>query len=127
MIDLVGKYILLKPDVATEYYPLISARVAVCLRGVNFVVHLVNDFFLQDTGLGVRKRVIKLLKGMYTIIDQQAYRVDTCCRLVGMVADQDEGVKVRNSETRALTDGTESCTFPRNLPSRHWQIYGLEI
>lgn len=49
---------------------------------------------LQDTGLGVRKRVIKLLKGMYSIIDQQNYRVDTCCRLVGMVADQDEGVKV---------------------------------
>lgn len=61
--------------------------------------HLVNNFLLQDTGLGVRKRVIKLLKGMYTIIDQQAYRVDTCCRLVGMVADQDEGVKVSNSGT----------------------------
>lgn len=29
VIDLVGKYILLKPDVAYEYYPLISARVAV--------------------------------------------------------------------------------------------------
>ncbi|GHJ86131.1 hypothetical protein NliqN6_2533 [Naganishia liquefaciens] len=74
VIDLVGKYLLLKPDVAYEYYPLISARVA-------------------DTGLGVRKRVIKLLKGMYSIIDQQNYRVDTCCRLVSMVADQDEGVK----------------------------------
>ncbi|KAJ9093623.1 hypothetical protein QFC20_007082 [Naganishia adeliensis] len=83
VIDLVGKYILLKPDVATEYYPLISARLA-------------------DTGLGVRKRVIKLLKGMYTIIDQQAYRVDTCCRLVGMVADQDEGVK--ESAIAALAD-----------------------
>lgn len=42
----------------------------------------------------MRKRVIKLLKGVYTIIDKPAYRVDTCCRLVGMVGDQDEGVKV---------------------------------
>lgn len=57
----------------------------------------VDELILQDTGLGVRKRVIKLLKGMYTIIDQQAYRIDTCCRLVGMVADQDEGVRVSAS------------------------------
>ncbi|KAJ9123080.1 hypothetical protein QFC22_001270 [Naganishia vaughanmartiniae] len=63
VVDLVGKYILLKPDVANEYYPLISARVT-------------------DTGLGVRKRVIKLLKGVYAIIDKPAYRIDTCCRLV---------------------------------------------
>ncbi|KAJ9112608.1 hypothetical protein QFC19_000628 [Naganishia cerealis] len=74
VVDLVGKYLLLKPEVANEYYPLISARVT-------------------DTGLGVRKRVIKLLKGVYAIIDKPAYRIDTCCRLVGMVADQDEGVK----------------------------------
>ncbi|KAJ9107636.1 hypothetical protein QFC21_001096 [Naganishia friedmannii] len=74
VVDLVGKYILLKPDVANEYYPLIAARVT-------------------DAGLGVRKRVIKLLKGVYAIIDKPAYRVDTCCRLVGMVTDQDEGVK----------------------------------
>lgn len=67
---------------------------------------LVDTWISQDTGLGVRKRVIKLLKGMYTIIEQQAYRVDTCCRLVGMVADQDEGVKV-SSVVQSVVRGTD--------------------
>lgn len=77
---------------------------------------------LQDTGLGVRKRVIKLLKGMYFILDQQNYRVDTCCRLVGMVADQDEGVKV-SVTSRSMVD-IHVLLLHRIPRSLLLQIYG---
>jgi cohesin loading factor subunit SCC2 len=43
--------------------------------------------------LGVRKRVIKLLKGIYPVISDHDARVEICKRLVGRVNDEDDGVK----------------------------------
>jgi cohesin loading factor subunit SCC2 len=48
----------------------------------------------QDTGLGVRKRVIKLLKTIYLVKSEVDIRVDICTKLVSLMGDEDETVKV---------------------------------
>ena len=47
----------------------------------------------QDTGLGVRKRVIKLLKSFYGVTDDNGRRIDIATRLVLRILDEDETVK----------------------------------
>jgi cohesin loading factor subunit SCC2 len=54
---------------------------------------LVYSCVLQDTGLGVRKRVIKLLKSFYGITDNNSRRIDIATRLVLRILDEDETVK----------------------------------
>nr|XP_019013987.1 uncharacterized protein I206_00064 [Kwoniella pini CBS 10737]OCF52768.1 hypothetical protein I206_00064 [Kwoniella pini CBS 10737] len=73
-VELVGKYIVQKPKLAAEYYPHIAQRA-------------------MDTGLGVRKRVIKLLKGIFPTMDSREIQVDICCKMIDLIDDQDEGVK----------------------------------
>jgi cohesin loading factor subunit SCC2 len=48
----------------------------------------------QDPGLAVRKRVLKLLKGIFAATDSRDVKIDICCKMVGLVADRDENVKV---------------------------------
>ncbi|KAG8907886.1 Sister chromatid cohesion protein 2 [Tulasnella sp. 403] len=74
-VELVGKYIVQSQELATDYYSIISDRIA-------------------DTGLGVRKRIIKLLKMMYeTSGNDQTRQVDICSKLVSRMSDDDDGVK----------------------------------
>ena len=47
----------------------------------------------QDTGLGVRKRVIKLLKQYYGVIEDLSRRIDICTKLVLRMLDEDDTVK----------------------------------
>lgn len=47
----------------------------------------------QDTGLGVRKRVIKLLKQYYGVIEDLNRRIDICTKLVLRMLDEDDTVK----------------------------------
>jgi cohesin loading factor subunit SCC2 len=48
---------------------------------------------LQDTGVGVRKRVIKLMKSFYDVISDRDQRIDICSKIVYRVTDDDDGVK----------------------------------
>jgi cohesin loading factor subunit SCC2 len=48
---------------------------------------------LQDTGLGVRKRVIKLLRSFYGATDDIKRRTDICTKLVLRMFDEDDTVK----------------------------------
>ncbi|EDR13190.1 uncharacterized protein LACBIDRAFT_292430 [Laccaria bicolor S238N-H82] len=73
-VELIGKYMIDSPEVAGDYYQKIAERMA-------------------DTGLGVRKRVIKLLKSFYAVTDDNARRVDIATRLVIRLMDEDESVK----------------------------------
>ncbi|EIW73035.1 hypothetical protein TREMEDRAFT_59198 [Tremella mesenterica DSM 1558] len=73
-VELVGKYIVQQPQLAVEYYPQIALRV-------------------NDSGLGVRKRVIKLLRGIFSSVEDRVVRVDICCKLVGAMADTDDTVQ----------------------------------
>ncbi|KAI0064180.1 hypothetical protein BV25DRAFT_1934347 [Artomyces pyxidatus] len=73
-VELIGKYMIDSPEVAGDYYQKIADRIA-------------------DTGLGVRKRVIKLLKSFYSVTDDNKRRIDICTRLVLRMFDEDDTVK----------------------------------
>jgi cohesin loading factor subunit SCC2 len=42
----------------------------------------------------VRKRVIKLLKGIFGTTAERDIKVDICCKMIGLTADTDENIKV---------------------------------
>ncbi|KAK7023031.1 sister chromatid cohesion protein [Favolaschia claudopus] len=73
-VELIGKYMIESPEVAGDYYSKIADRMA-------------------DTGLSVRKRVIKLLKAFYNVVDDNTRKVDICTRLVMRMVDEDDTVK----------------------------------
>ncbi|TDL22099.1 hypothetical protein BD410DRAFT_770589 [Rickenella mellea] len=73
-VELIGKYMVDSPAVAGDYYQKIAERIA-------------------DTGLGVRKRVIKLLKSFYGVTEDLNRRVDISTRLVLRMLDEDDTVK----------------------------------
>ncbi|CAK5269780.1 unnamed protein product [Mycena citricolor] len=91
-VELIGKYMIDWPQVAGDYYTKIADRIA-------------------DTGLAVRKRVIKLLKTFYGIITDTERKVDICTRLVKRMADEDESVQELASKA------IEELWFPVTLPS----------
>ncbi|KAI9443068.1 hypothetical protein H4582DRAFT_1808792 [Lactarius indigo] len=73
-VELIGKYVIDTPEVAGDYYQKIADRIA-------------------DTGLGVRKRVIKLLRAFYGATDNIKRRTDICTKLVLRMFDEDDTVK----------------------------------
>ncbi|CDO75304.1 hypothetical protein BN946_scf184654.g12 [Trametes cinnabarina] len=73
-VELIGKYMIDSPKFAADYYQKIADRIA-------------------DTGLGVRKRVIKLLKAYYNVTEERSARIDICTRIVLRMLDEDDTVK----------------------------------
>lgn len=88
-VELIGKYMIESPEVAGEYYQKIAERIAVC----RIIFSAPNSKYLQDTGLGVRKRVIKLLRAFHGITDDIKRRTDICTKLVLRMFDEDDTVK----------------------------------
>jgi cohesin loading factor subunit SCC2 len=89
-VDLIGKYLVDSPDVAGEYYRKIAERIAV---GPSARLRRLQLTGVQDTGLGVRKRVIKLLRAFYDVTADRERRIDICSRIVLRMTDEDDGVK----------------------------------
>ncbi len=52
--------------------------------------------FEQDTGLGVRRRVVKLLKSLYLVVNDEGVQVEICRKLIWRVFDEDDGIKVQS-------------------------------
>ncbi|KAF8585724.1 ARM repeat-containing protein [Ramaria rubella] len=73
-VELIGKYVVSIPEVAGDYYEQIAERIA-------------------DTGLAVRKRVIKLLRTFYSVEGGNEKRIDICTKLVLRMNDEDDTVK----------------------------------
>ncbi|KAK4684433.1 cohesin loading factor subunit SCC2, partial [Tremellales sp. Uapishka_1] len=73
-VELVGKYVVQKAKVAADYYPHIAERVS-------------------DSGLAVRKRVIKLLRGIFSTTDDMDTKIDICCKTITLSEDLDDTVK----------------------------------
>ncbi|GAA5903419.1 hypothetical protein JCM8208_001915 [Rhodotorula glutinis] len=73
-IELVGKYVVTRPDLAVQYLPRLGERIS-------------------DTGLGVRRRVIKLLRVLYHVVATEEHKVDISRKLVYRVLDEDDGIK----------------------------------
>ncbi|CAE6465375.1 unnamed protein product [Rhizoctonia solani] len=96
-IDLIGKYLVLSPELVDDYYSQIANRIA-------------------DTGLVVRKRVIKLLKNLYGLTDNHQRRVDICTKLVLRLFDEDDGIKdlaISTIEELWFSDAAESSSGKR--------------
>ncbi|TYJ53043.1 hypothetical protein B9479_006320 [Cryptococcus floricola] len=79
-VELVGKYLVQKPELVPQYYQQIASRV-------------------MDTGLSVRKRVIKILKGIFATMENRKMQVDICCRMIALVDDKDPGIKSLSTKT----------------------------
>ncbi|GAA5926432.1 cohesin-loading factor complex subunit SCC2 [Sporobolomyces koalae] len=73
-IELVGKHLVHRPDLAVRYLPQLIGR-------------------LSDSGLSVRRRVVKLLRELYGIVSEDEHRTQICRHLFGRVLDEDDGVK----------------------------------
>jgi cohesin loading factor subunit SCC2 len=54
---------------------------------------------VQDTGLSVRKRVVRLLKSLYNVVSGDKLKTEIACKLVGRVLDEDDHVKVGFAST----------------------------
>ncbi|KAK1217276.1 Sister chromatid cohesion protein 2 [Marasmius sp. AFHP31] len=91
-VELIGKYMIEAPEVASEYYQKIAERIA-------------------DTGLAVRKRVIKLLKAFYLVTNDVLRQVDIATRFVLRMMDEDDTVKELAIKT------IEELWFPSSTPS----------
>lgn len=90
-VELIGKYVVQVPELASDYYEKIADRILVRMSYYHRNIMLI---VFQDTGLGVRKRVIKLFKTFYTTTNDTNRRVDISTRLVHRMLDEDDGVKV---------------------------------
>ncbi|KAK4046628.1 Sister chromatid cohesion protein 2 [Microbotryomycetes sp. JL201] len=87
-IELVGKYVVASPDLAAKYLPLISNRIT-------------------DTGLSVRRRVVKLLKALYPVLSDSQQRIEICRKLVWRSLDEDDGIK------ELAVDAVHDLWFPK--------------
>lgn len=75
-VDIVGKYILIKPEVIHTFCPLLCERSG-------------------DTGTGVRRRVLRLLKDIYMFQStDQNTRADIADRFLRRLEDEEEGIIV---------------------------------
>ncbi|KAK7086913.1 hypothetical protein SK128_008836 [Halocaridina rubra] len=72
-VDLVGKFVLCRPEVLNNYYEMISARIL-------------------DTGVSVRKRVIKILKDICLECPDFIKIPEICVKMIRRVNDE-EGIK----------------------------------
>ncbi|KAF8889236.1 hypothetical protein CPB85DRAFT_1441418 [Mucidula mucida] len=90
-VELIGKYMIDSPEVASGYFTKIADRIA-------------------DTGLAVRKRVIKLLKAYYAVTQDVAQQAEIGTRLVLRMFDEDESVKDLAIKT------IEELWFPSSAP-----------
>ncbi|SAM85354.1 related to proline-rich protein required for meiotic chromosome condensation and synapsis [Ustilago bromivora] len=73
-VALFGSYVLRKPQYIPKYYKQLAVRIL-------------------DTGLSVRKRMVRLLKSLHEATDDQHIRIDACARIVRCINDEDTVVQ----------------------------------
>lgn len=72
-VDIIGKYIILKPETAKNFYMMLCDR-------------------SSDTGLSVRKRVIRLLHELYLISDDKQIKVEIAERIIRRIDDEEKSI-----------------------------------
>ncbi|XP_076811579.1 nipped-B-like protein A isoform X2 [Clavelina lepadiformis] len=72
-IDLIGRFVILKPDLVKHYYVMLTARIL-------------------DTGVSVRKRVIRILRDLCHEYPDLPQLTDACVKMIRRVNDED-GIK----------------------------------
>ena len=95
-IELVSKHIASDPVLGKKYYEFMRGRI-------------------NDAGLGVRKRVIKLLKDIYLKSEDHTMQTEIAASILSRIVDEEHSVRVR-----------VSCAWTnrRNLLSKQWRNYG---
>jgi len=73
-VDLVGKFVLLRPELIDKYYQMLSVRIL-------------------DTGVSVRKRVIKIMKDICTECPDFPKIPEICVKMIRRVNDEEGGIK----------------------------------
>lgn len=73
-VDLIGKYIILRPEYISQYYSIIEDRIL-------------------DTGLSVRKRVVKILHEICSKLPKSDITAKICVQLVSRINDE-ESIRV---------------------------------
>ncbi|XP_046458023.1 LOW QUALITY PROTEIN: nipped-B-like protein A [Daphnia pulex] len=73
-VDLVGKFVLSRPELIDKYYTMLSARIL-------------------DTGVSVRKRVIKIMKDICTECPDFTKIPEICVKMIRRVNDEEGGIK----------------------------------
>ncbi|KIO02759.1 hypothetical protein M404DRAFT_15882 [Pisolithus tinctorius Marx 270] len=96
-VELIGRYMIESPEVAGDYYSKIADRIA-------------------DTGLGVRKRVIKLLKQYYGVTEDMDRRIDISTKLVLRMLDEDDTVK--DLAIKTIEELWFQNSIPQVVPSK---------
>lgn len=72
-VDIVGKYMVFKPQFAKDFY------MVVCDRS-------------SDTGAAVRKRVIKLLHSIYHIVEDEHIKIEITERIIRRIDDEEKSI-----------------------------------
>ncbi|KAF9974717.1 Sister chromatid cohesion protein 2 [Actinomortierella ambigua] len=84
-IDLVGKYMLEDKDILKAYYEIVGDRLSVSSTVANRTC--------LDTGLGVRKRVIRLFKDIFAKTEARAVKHDIAKKILWRVKDDEHTVR----------------------------------
>lgn len=113
-VELVGKYLVQKPELATQYYPQIALRVMVSENWRLEIKRLTRN--MKDTGLSVRKRVIKILKGIFATMEEKKMQIDICCKMIALTDDRDPGIKV--GQTLVFKHQTPFLTIVQDLSTK---------
>ena len=126
-VDLLGRSVLSRPELTEQYYDMLSERILVrlLLYATTGLLHLPPSLSLpppsslslplcvQDTGVSVRKRVIKILKDICVLQPQFPRTSEICVKMMRRISDE-EGIKVRHHQHG------ESSTSPFLCVPSNW-------
>lgn len=93
-VDLIGRFVLSRPELTLQYYDMITERILV---SVTLVIKLMIITALQDSGVSVRKRVIKILRDICVMQPDFPKINDICVKIIRRVSDE-EAIKVQALE-----------------------------
>lgn len=92
-VDLVGKFVLSNQELIDQYYDMLSTRILVCYPIMEIMIQILIEVFLfQDTGVSVRKRVIKILRDICIEYPDFEKIPEICVKMIRRVNDE-EGIQ----------------------------------
>ncbi|CAO1632103.1 unnamed protein product [Parajaminaea phylloscopi] len=105
-VGLLSLYLLRQPDDINSIYERLAERI-------------------YDSGLAVRKRILKLLASIFRTLPSRAMRVDACIRMVRCVNDEDVGIQELAVQTLSeIWLGVNSVPTSHTSPSKNRAIAG---
>lgn len=91
-VDLLGRFILTQPEISLQYYDMLSERILVYI--IILIGCMYVHMYIQDSGVSVRKRVIKILRDICIHMPSFPKLTDCHIKLLRRINDE-EGIKVK--------------------------------